>query len=327
MSVQKSQTRLLLCRPQGGLTDMLSRVGACCRYADTENRLVIVETDFARAENFRDDFCRYFISHDADLVLTSRDYAKDFDSFDVEPVGFKTRVNDYRVEYNRSLSALAEVGSGLIPSFDLKQKFNAPLLLYHAVGGGLRKAEIVMRRISISPFVLHTLNERLARIGGSYSSVHIRHTDYSTDYKDRILALRPQIVGSLYVATDNREVLDFCREVFGAERVFNFSVFPAVAGEPIHDNLKMDPRQSNLDAICDLLILAMAKSYHFFPISNSPGGGLGYSGFSRLAELLHKDKKLLQQFTHAEEFGFGARLRLRWRKMMYGFYGLASSLR
>jgi hypothetical protein len=305
---------------------MFSRIGACCRYADRQHRLVIVETDFPGSLYFRDDFGRYFISHDPNLVLSSRHYVSQFDCFDVEPAAFKERVNQYKVDYNNDVSALAEVGTALIPRFDLNRKHDAPLLLYHSVGGGLRKAEIALRRISISSMVLQALNERLARIGGSYTSIHIRHTDYSTEYRQRISILRTKILGPVYVATDNREALEFCRQVFGNDRVFNFTVLPDVAGEAIHDNVKLNAQQSNVDSICDLLLLAIAKTYYFFPIANSTLDGPAYSGFSKLAELLHTDKALLRQFMDVDTFDWRARMRLRLRKVFYRSGSLALAL-
>jgi hypothetical protein len=37
--------RLLVCRPQGGLKDMLCQIEQCCRYAERFDRTVLVETD------------------------------------------------------------------------------------------------------------------------------------------------------------------------------------------------------------------------------------------------------------------------------------------
>ena len=61
--------RLLLCRPQGGLNDMLCQVEACCRYGERSGRSVIVDTNYAGSTYFRDDLRNYFRSRHGKLIL------------------------------------------------------------------------------------------------------------------------------------------------------------------------------------------------------------------------------------------------------------------
>jgi hypothetical protein len=306
--------RILLCRPQGGLTDILSQIGKCCRYADQHGRMVYVETDFAGNAYFRDEFSQYFMSHDPNLILTSRDIAGRLDVLDVVPAAMKGRIHSYQASYDLQLKGFAEPGGSVVTTFDFDQDHEQPLLLHHAMGGGLRKAEIALRRLSITAMVHSCVEERLARIGEAFTSIHIRHTDYSTDFQDRILKLKDDIVGPIFVATDNRQVLEFCSEIFGSGRVFSFSALPDQAGSPIHSNTKLDARASNLDAISDLLLLARAKKYHYFPIAE---GAATFSGFSLLADVLHRNPQLLMQFMQPEAFGNLAQLRLKARKAVY----------
>ena len=318
--------RLLLCRPQAGLTDMFSRIGGCVRYADIFGRHVIVEMDFKGAEHFRDDFSYYFVSHDRQLTLSSANYVERFDHLKTHPASFTGRVNSYKAQYSLAVEAIADVETGEIPSFDFGKDYPEPLLLSHAAGGGLRKAEIALRRLSLSKVLSDEVHARLNRIGAAYTSIHIRNTDFTTDYKARVEALQDRISGPIYVATDNLDVLTYCRNLFGQDRVFNFSMLPNDAGHPMHSNQMLDARTHNIDAICDLILLASAKTYNFFPLSNPHLTGAKYSGFSKLAELLHKDQALLRQFIDAGSFGTVARLRLKLRKLIYRGLGLTSSL-
>ena len=296
------------------------------RYADRYGREVIVELDFATASHFRDDFSFYFTSHDANLILTSAGVRADFDQLQTFPPEFKGRISSYRAQFSTSVMASVDVETGRIPNFDFSRDYSEPLLLSHASGGGIRKAEIALRRLSLSEELRCEVQNRLARIGGSYTSIHIRNTDFTTDYQMRVEALAGKISGPIYVATDNQEALQFCKTLFGNTRAFNFSTLPDDGGKPMHSNALLDARQSNFDAICDLILLASATTYYFFPLSNPQLTGATYSGFSRLAELLHKDKALLRQFVDSREFGSFARLRLRGRKMLYRCFGLASAL-
>jgi hypothetical protein len=317
--------RILLCRPQGGLTDILSQIGKCCRYAAMFDRTVVVETNFLGTTYFRDDFSNYFVSHDSSLILSSLKFASQFEDLKAVPAKFSGRINHYSAKYNDDLAAFAEVDCSDVTSFNFGRNYDEPLLLHHSAGGGLRKAEISLRRLSITPMLRQCVEHRLNKIGGAYTSIHIRHTDYSTDYRSRILRLQHTISGAIFVATDNREALDFCRNTFGADRVFNFSHLPEKAGSPIHSAAGLDARQSNLDAIVDLLLLALASAYYYFPI-NENNSSAAFSGFSLLADLLHKDRKLLAQFVSSTEFGLTARLRLHSGKAYYRGLGWVKSI-
>jgi hypothetical protein len=323
----KPQQRILLCRPQGGLTDILSQIGKCCRYAAMFRRKVFVETDFSGTLYFRDDFAHYFMSHDRDLVLSSRTIAPFFDDLDAVPAAFNGRINSYQAAYNSKLGAFTEVDGSEITSFNFNQNYTAPLLLHQAVGGGAVGAANILRRLSITPMMRNVVEERLAQIIGPYTGIHIRHTDYSTDYRERIIALKSEISGPIFIATDNRMALNFCREVFGERRVRSFSNVPDEVGMPIHSNSKLDPRQSNIDAISDLLLLAQAKKYYFFPLLQDTSSTPTFSGFSLLADILHRDTRLLQQIMRPETVGLSSLLRLRIRKTALRFIGWRKTIK
>jgi hypothetical protein len=314
--------RLILCRPQGGLTDMLSRIGACLSYADRFDRTVIVETDFADAHFFRDRFDRYFISHDDKLILNPAPYVGMFDALPCEPSELAGRVTSYSTEYSQPLNALTEVGTGLITQFNFRKNHQVPLLLHHAVGGSIRKAAVALRRLSITPEVLDVYEKRKEKIGDSYSAVHIRHTDYNTNYREHVLKLKDEIEGKVYVATDNRDVLAYCKEVLGSERVYNFSTFPVEAGQALHGNSSLDPWQCNLDALVDLLLLASARNFYFFQLTEQRGAKPAYSGFSLLVQLLHTNKRLLRSLTYSDSRDTWSDLRMKCRKSTYRLSGV-----
>ena len=166
----------------------------------------------------------------------------------------------------------------------------------------------------------------MAAIGGPYTSLHIRYTDYMTDHQDRILELKNEISGPIFLATDNRKAMEFCQKIFGTERVFNFTTFPEVDGQPIHSDMKMDARTSNLDAICDVIMLAAAKNYHFFPLSITQRKWAKFSGYSEFAHMLHKDKALFNHFLGVRSLGKVPRLQLAALKIGRRVKGLVWSL-
>ena len=53
-----SRQPLLLCRPTGGLTDMLAQIGTCIEYANHEQRKLIVDCNIA--DFFAEDLSIFF---------------------------------------------------------------------------------------------------------------------------------------------------------------------------------------------------------------------------------------------------------------------------
>ena len=288
--------RLLLCRPEGGLTDILSRVGVCIRYAKAHQRTLIVQTDAKSSIHFRDDFGHYFVSSDSKLILTGKDFTTQFDRLQSIPSELTGLVNSYEITWSKDANNYVEAGSGRLLSFDFNKDYVETLLLYHGCGGDIEAAKVSLDWLSVSKSICDEVQRRVSKIDAAYTSIHIRNTDYKSDYQSRILALSDSIQGPIFLATDNYEVLDFCRSVFGSERVFNFTQFPEFAGFPIHSAKWMDSWRSNKDAICDLLMLALARHYIFFPLKSGQEGWPVYSGYSKLADVLHNDKALLQNF-------------------------------
>jgi len=77
--------RLLLCRPQGGLNDMLCQIEKACCYADAYDRTVIVETDYCHSKTFHDAFAHYFVATNPKHILTTQNLILDFDTLSVVP--------------------------------------------------------------------------------------------------------------------------------------------------------------------------------------------------------------------------------------------------
>lgn len=159
--------------------------------------------------------------------------------------------------------------------------------------GALSLAALARMRVqdSIAAF----LRQRLNRIGPGYTALHIRDTDYKTDYRQWLERSCAAITGPVFVATDNREVVAHCRAALGTERVHSFATLPEEAGQPLHviENVA-DAYVRNSDAILDLLMLALAKDLYLFEVQPNRLGAK-YSGYSVLASNLKGSPPILQQ--------------------------------
>ena len=291
---------------------MLSQIGKCCNYADRFKRKVIVETDFTHATYFKDDFSRYFISHDPALVLSSAEFKHKFDALTVEPKSFSGRVTTYQVDGSALLSN-ANISTGLVPKFNLKQDYQAQLLLHHSLGGGIKMQLLALRRMSVTPLVMKCIAERRAKIGDAFTGIHIRNTDYRTDYQNHLRSLVGKISGPIFLATDSVEVLAFGREIFSGHKVYNFSSLPT-DGQPLHTNRTTNIEDANLDAIADLFLLTLASKFYFFPIVPN-GSTTVYSGFSKLADHLQRNPGLRDKLLYQAHRGWIDDFRLRFKKM------------
>ena len=112
-----TSTPLLLCRPAGGLNDMLSQIDNACRYAELAGRTVVVETDAPSSFHFKDDFSHYFISRQPYLRLSAANYKHLFDTLDVYPKCLFGRVNSYAATPMREKQGYVDVETSTRLSF------------------------------------------------------------------------------------------------------------------------------------------------------------------------------------------------------------------
>ena len=143
------------------------------------------------------------------------------------------------------------------------------------------------------------LRQRLGQIGGKYSALHIRNTDHQTDYEHWIVRNAAVIQGPIFVATDNRDVVADCKSAFGAGRVHSFATLPSEAGRPLHRMPDLgDVYVRNVDAILDLLLLALSENLYVFELKPNRLGAK-YSGFSVLASNLKGSRPILERLISA----------------------------
>jgi hypothetical protein len=292
--------RLLLCRPLGGLNDTLCQIELACRYAERFGRTVIVDTHTQSKRYFRDSFSNYFVSLQNNLVLDADGVRERFDALDVFPKFLAGRVSRYTTRFDWNAYSFVDEEIGLRVSFDLDRDYAEPLLVHHASGGG--KISIgALARMRLEDSLTKVLLRRIQQIGPRYSGIHVRNTDYKARYEHLIgrAAIEPN--DPIFLATDNRDTVAYCRSIFGAARLFSFASLPAEAGIAAHH--VTDPAEAyerNRDAVLDLVMLALASRLYLFELEPNPHGAK-YSGFSILAANLHNAKPVLKRLISDDE--------------------------
>lgn len=295
--------RFLLCRPAGGLYDMLCQIAMACAYADRFGRIVVVDTNYATTPYFREPFSRYFESLDPRLLLDTDRVGATLDGLATFPPEVAGSLWSYAVETRKTrLNLGAEFGmlcdarSGVPLTFDFRRDYPQPLLLHHSWG----RNEYIMAalsRLRLRPAMRDEVMARLRHIGGPFDAIHIRATDYQTEYRELLSQVRPNLgARPVFLATDNAEVVRHLRAEWPDIRVRSFSRLPDNGGKPLHDlgADDTDIAQRNRDAIADALVLAHASHIHAFYLKPN-SYGTTVSGFTLLAKRLAKEKTVLNR--------------------------------
>ena len=285
---------MLLCRPRGGLNDMLSQIERCCRYAEKTYRAVIVDTRFG-ADGYGDEFDRYFVSRQTQLILSARDLYPVFDRATTFPACLQGRVSSYESHFDDVKKVYVEQETRQPLTFDFAQNYQHDLLV-HQQHRRRPIAVSAFMRLRLQPLLTRELLSRFSKIGGPYLGVHIRHTDYRSDYHPVIGRIAAAKVAKAFLATDNQGVLDeFIRSLPG-KQIFSFSEDLSVDGKPIHHRSPAEGNvfRRNCDAVLDLLLLALSVGVVSADITNSPYG-IKKSGFTVLATELANQKRYLSE--------------------------------
>jgi hypothetical protein len=290
-----SGERLLLCRPLGGLNDILCQIEHACAYADRFERTVVVDTLEQSDRYFRDRFSNYFDSLQGNLVLDADTVRDRLDALDVSPAFLAGRVRACRPRYDAAQQSWIDEPSGRPVSFDFEHDHAATLLVHHAAGGGINSIR-ALARLRLREQLVDTLRARLAVVGRRYVGLHIRDTDYRTNYK-ALLGKAPIEAGErVFLATDSATALAHCHAAFGVGRVFSFAALPKDGSRLHHIADRADAYARNRDAIVDLLMLALARGFHMFQIEPNPFGAQ-FSGYSVLAANLRSNPALLARLV------------------------------
>jgi hypothetical protein len=240
------------------------------------------------------------------LNLSAADFPDRFDRWQVHPESLYGRVNDYTVTRDGKSYVRHDAMSGAPITFDFGKDYPHQLLVHHQGGGGSLSL-FALLRMKLAPAIADQLATRYREIGPRYSAIHVRNTDLRTHYGDALAQLKRSAIERLFVATDDRTVVEEFRSALGNNRVFSFASLPATAGKPIHIVEEPEPEaemfRRNSDAILDLLLLGLAQDLHLLEVSNNKHGK--HSGFSALAYNLWSSKIVLKHLLVDTDVHFG----------------------
>ncbi len=329
-------TRYVLCLPRRcGFNDVLNLIWDSYSYAKQFNRHLVVDT---RLSGLHDSLSSYFTLRDGikgvDLELSLEQF-QDFNRMSCYPDEYQGRLPQlyhFRSADVRWKEVNAFLGKWITltnliryairPTLDqipfsrvdffrtvvngyFKQSHvrslsdqSEQLVVHHRSGGGDFAIQ-ALSMLQLRKEVQEHIRAKLAICGPDYDALHIRHTDYQTNYVPFVRELKPKLENrTLLLCSDNPAVIETVREMLDQTKVVVLADIHhekrIKVGEPLHRNVSINRgfiRRRNLDMLTDLMAMANARHLYFTKILNLRGK-LSYSGFSRLAKHLHERPKV-----------------------------------
>ena len=308
--------KVLLCRPNGGLNDTLCQIWKCLEYAERFSRDLVID---ARMSGLMGDFDDFFVlDSGAGVTIYPRleTQMKPALHQSCYPVGLSHPL-DYQKRYDKKLRKIVDAVSGTVLTFDFSRDYAQHLLIHDQCGGG--NPVVLLRRLTLAQTTRDFVLASLARLPRQYSAIHVRNTDYQTNYQAFFAKLRAFELGpNVLVCSDDRAVIEYAMAYFPDKNILDLGHNPPVAaGKPLHrssyesDDVRL---RVTRQAITDLLALANADTLYYHSINNQQGRRKHwrsffrrttikpvFSGFSLLADTIHRDKCLLDQLLYAGE--------------------------
>lgn len=282
----RRDARWLLCRPRGGLNDMLNQIHVCWTYARRHRRRLVVDS---RWSGLLDPLDRYFeLRRDPSRVLLAPSRSEEFERLleDRRP-GLARRSTP--IPWDAERAEYLEPDTGRPLSFDRSIDHDEELLVHERHGGG-SDGWRVLRRLRFTGPVAALIADRVAALPARYVAVHVRNTDLESDAGSFLAGIRAELAGrDVLLASDDLRVRDVARRVVPDARLHWLTTTPSDDGTPLHENPRLDRWPTNVDALVDLIALARAERLHICPLvaSGTRTKGSRVSGFSRLAQQLH----------------------------------------
>ena len=322
----------LLCRPRGGFNDVLVQIEICRRYAEIHDRHLLIDTR------------RSFLGHSLDLVFQiGPDFGVDtlfpaagdlhiLDHIqDVRPAELAGRVSSYEVVRDQSAGLYLDESSRTPVLFDVSRAHEEKLLVYEQSGGGCVGLH-TLKRLELNSQASQAIAKRLSHLPLDYDAVHVRHSDYKTDYKRLLERCRPLFRNrSLVVCTDNSKVQKLAEETFVSSTEVRFTTeIPETADTPLFATDYQSRYALTLDLLTDLFALGQSRRFVFTELSGGFHGKARWSGYSLLAYLIRREPEVVASLFEylpalQENQKFRERLENRLRRPAPGLWELRTA--
>jgi len=320
--------KYLLCRPRGGLNDTLCQIELCWQYAELFNRVLVIDTEYLVATGISVRFSKLFktlVCNENIILNVSTSLLHNLNQLNTFPPSCKGRLDSYKTKMNENLIHTDSYTNTKI-SFDFNKNYEEDLLVHDQFGGSGGQINCLARLKLTDEFRGDVLSNLSSLIGKTHMAIHVRHTEYQSDYKHFFEEIYDRCINQrLLICTDSIEVISFAKSFFDKTEIVTLGLPPDSGGIGLIAYATFqcnDQQRYNLmiAAFADLIGLATSKEIIFCrltlgkfadnPTQNSdlthifkrinpnqivPIGINGFSGFSAMAEQLRNNPLIIGQ--------------------------------
>lgn len=290
----------LLCVQHPGLNDVLCQFEVCFAYAQTFNRTLLLDT---RSSGLMGEFGDFFkvIDTSVPVICDTRDwdYSK-LNALSCHPKILQGSLDDYAVHWTGVYPPYVEKNSSVVIGFDFEKDYEEDVLVHEQPGGGELSVN-ALRRLRLTTPLLNLVNSQIARCPFPYIGVHVRNTDYTTDYKSFFSEIFDRVRHhNVLICSDDGRVFDYAKSFFSESTVFTLQQNLRTDGQPLHrswsHNTENEKSRAAISSFVDLFALASAEILICSKVSRGH-----YSGFSKLAMRLNEDTLLRDRLLSTGE--------------------------
>jgi len=200
--------------------------------------------------------------------------------------------------------------------FDNLETHPAELIVHYMSGGGEESIE-TLSMLKLKNEIINKINLKINFIGFDYDAIHIRNTDYKSEYATFLEKVKLKTLGrKIFLCTDNPDVIRVAIETMDqTEIVFIEKYFPKskTNNTPIHFQwglAKGAIHLNNLNMLAELIGMAKSKNL-FYPNLSENINQIKFSGFSLLAENLKSRPALVDQLMGGKHIAQSFNFRLK----------------
>jgi len=282
----RSRRRYMLCRPCGGLNDMLCQIQRCKEYAMRHDRILYID---GTREGFFDELDHYFTgvsgvvmhSMPSELWTGATIYP---DVLSGVPMNYRSETAKEGPRVYRRV-----VGTDVSLTFDFNSQPSEDIIVHHSSGSGMASHRVwnwMGVEEGLRAMIQVTIDEL-----GEYDAIHIRNTDRKTDYMSFFDTIGNLLGNRIVICTDDPGCREYGKEIWGTRLVPTDFVANQVARPLYYQRLEQDVRRrANVSTLTDLLILASARQLFVGRLQHPY---VHRSGFSDLALYLHDNPEVL----------------------------------
>lgn len=263
-----NSSRIVICRPVGGLNDCLCQIEKTVAYASLYGREVLVDLSVNPfLESFFQIVRLNFDGKKVSIVQTLPQ--KVLEARSTWPPEIGGRVGTYSAIQDPTMPTAQRFDSesGARLSFDFDRDYQEEVLVHHSAGGG-RNSRRLIPWMELRDEAVEHVRRIVASLPTSFYAVHIRHTDYKTPYKKMLRKVAKLCIGKhVLVVSDNQRVLNWAERRFGSRGFFTLGPLPTHDGQPLHlkgSNFDSDQHRNNaLRLVCELAAVRAAVALFY----------------------------------------------------------------